>query len=759
MNYDRSLLFSYLEEDNIQRAYFRVRPLLTSQGDVRAEAAQLWPNEGGLRIVPDRNEQHTFKVRMRTLGSFCVVDLRDQPAEAGKIRTNKNYRPDRGEVNQYILYSDTVHELPENSFYQVLSGKADDYSALATEAITPLFFIREDDTFYGPVCKTVPARPETAKAAEGILVDLPCPDGVNRLMLCMDDAPAQTPSVPLAKADDQPADPQAESEAPVPAVHNAPIPLPEPAAPAAKDAAPAELPIAEKLTILEADTSHEDALRRLDKPVSTGANLLRTEKAALPETTPVKTEGLSGTPLIQMPLRMSASPAKNRTQEAVHTQCTVGKYEPPAQPLPNGTRMRDVLNPVETACTHFRSAWHAAGAHEQLADFILGLEGVRPLLEKKLCSGNHVTVTQHVLRGRLHDLEAERLTALCELDKANRDLDSYKQQLISGMAARIAKETAALEAACTQAREQADCLKAQVNALTHQRDALEAKIAELQSNTLPEAAARLMAEMQFAAPAAGIPLRMSPIAGEKASSDEIITRLMGVFEASGVAIDRNMAIVLIVLLARSRRIGLSCATPAPLATLVHNCMAAMGWLDSYAHQYAAEQKPVCGARPVDATPAVLMTSLPNFAPIDGLTKLCLNRSAAGLIRNAAYDAHPWPVLILPNLPFVPEIEAKDVKPVSFASLQAVTEKEYASFAEIDRVLAPILQAAIPLSGASRKEMHRFVAICAGLLEGGLPVAIDWAILLWIVPALEKGTRNYAAVKALLDEFPLSLSKL
>ena len=50
MNFDRSLVFSYIEEDNIQRAYFRVRPLLTMDGNIQQEAVQLWPNEGGLRI-------------------------------------------------------------------------------------------------------------------------------------------------------------------------------------------------------------------------------------------------------------------------------------------------------------------------------------------------------------------------------------------------------------------------------------------------------------------------------------------------------------------------------------------------------------------------------------------------------------------------------------------------------------------------------------------------------------------------------------
>lgn len=116
MSIDNQLLFCYLEEDNIQQAYFRVRPLLTPDADIRQEAMNQFPVEGCLRIVPDRNEQHTFKSRMRDLGHYCLVDLANLPAEATKIRTNKNFRPDKGEPNQFILYSDTVHELPAHSF-------------------------------------------------------------------------------------------------------------------------------------------------------------------------------------------------------------------------------------------------------------------------------------------------------------------------------------------------------------------------------------------------------------------------------------------------------------------------------------------------------------------------------------------------------------------------------------------------------------------------------------------------------------------
>ena len=108
MKCDREIVFSYLEEDNTQRAYFRLMPLLTVSGDVQEEAARLWPDHGALRIVPDKNEQGYFKDRMRELGHFCIMDLTPFPPEANKIRTNKNYRPDKEEKNQYILYSDIV---------------------------------------------------------------------------------------------------------------------------------------------------------------------------------------------------------------------------------------------------------------------------------------------------------------------------------------------------------------------------------------------------------------------------------------------------------------------------------------------------------------------------------------------------------------------------------------------------------------------------------------------------------------------------
>lgn len=750
MNFDRSLIFAYIEEDNVQRAYFRVRPLLTLDGNIQQEALQLWPNEGGLRIVPDRNEQHTFKARMRQLGSYCVVDLRTQPAEAGKIRTNKNFHPDRGEVNQYILYSDTVRELPSHTFYHLLDGQAEDFAELAKTAITPLFYIRQADTLYGPVEREQPVLPAPAEETEGVLYGLVCPDQVQRMILCIDSA-IRNNVTQETPADEAPAE-QPSVDEPVPA---------EATTPPADDTPGDVIPIGETLNILDSSKGHDATIQQLDQPVSSGANLLKQPVAAqLSVDADVKEKPLSGTPLVKTPLHVSTQPAKNVTQEIVTSQWSVGKYVPPAQNLPAGTAMHAVKNPVEAACAHLREAWNASGAHEQLADFLLSLDGMKPLLETKLCNGDTNTVMQRVLRQRLLDLEAERLSALCELDKAKRDLDAFKQTLITGLKDRLDRECKELENSKKTASSQVDALKQQVTALTLQRDALLGKVRDLQHNAIPEIIARQAAEAHMLVPmAGGTPLPLSPVSGEFVPVEALICRITDACKASGITIDRNTAIALLVLIAFSPRIGIACPTSAALATLMKNIASALGWKSSFAQQISAEQHPVIGVHPVDGTPAILSTTLPGYAPVDGATKLMMNRNVVGLVRNSSYEVSQWPVLMLPPLPFVPEFDAEQQPAVSAASLAQLGTHSCAANAELDTVLTPVLQAAAPLSGSAMKELYRFVAICAGLMEGGLPSAVDWGLVLWVVPALERSSKSSAAVKALLDEYPLSQSKL
>lgn len=723
MNFDRDLVFSYIEEDNMQRAYFRVRPILTVHGDVQEEAAKLWPDDGCLRVVPDRNEQHTFKDRMRTLGGWCVMNLTVFPADANKIRTNKNYRPENGERNQFILYSDAVQALPEHTFFEVLPGKAEDFASLAKSAVTPLFYIRQEDTLLGPIHKAAPEKPAPAEEAAGTLFPVTCPDGAQRTILCIEPAPAQKQSENAAAvSDDSP------------------------------------LPIGKPLNILDESKDFEETLHQLDQPLSKGANLLHRSDPASAISAPAP-QSLSGTPLFRSPIRTALPQPKNKLQEVVSSQWRVARNEPPADPLPVGATMHHVANPVEIACQGMKAAWQVPEAHTQLIDFLLSLDGMRAKLEPRLSETAGETALQHVLQSRLQDMEAERLSTLFQLDKAKEDLEGFRRSVAASLKEKARAENAKDSEIQSAHKSSMEELKAQINALITQRDELQSRLDALRQDEYPAALSKALADAQLAMPVNGIPLRMSGVSGSQTDPEEIIQRVMNACQSSGLTLRRNHVVAMLVLLAVSPRIGIATATPGAAATLMRNIALSLGWIKGFAHQVTPEQKPLVSALPVESTPVVLLTSLAAYAPIDSLTKVMLSQTVAPLTRNVAYASCSWPIVSLPALPFMKELpETHSGAPVSMASLKTMAERSGATDAEIDQVLSALFQQIAPLSGASSRELHHFVSACAAMMEGGLAAACDWAILLWILPALERNAKTIAAVKPLLEEYPLSLSR-
>lgn len=723
MNFDRDLVFSFIEEDNMQRAYFRVRPLLTVHGDIQEEASALWPDDGCLRVVPDRNEQHTFKDRMRTLGGWCVINLTTFPADANKIRTNKNYRPENGERNQFILYSDTVQPLPAHTFFEVLQGKAEEFVTLAQSAVTPLFYIQQEDTLLGPVDRSKPESPSPAAEAAGTLFPLTCPDGTQRTILCIEPSPAPQKSKPASSIPDD-----------------------------------APLPIGKPLNILDESKNFEETLHQLDQPLSRDANLLHHSESAAPAPAPAP-QSLSGTPLFRAPMRTALPQPKNKLQEVVASQWRVARNEPPADPLPAGATMHHVANPVEIACQGMKAAWQVPEAHTQLIDFLLSLDGMRAKLEPRLSETAGETALQRVLQNRLQDMEAERLSTLFQLDKAKEDLESFRRNVAASIKEKIRAENVRDSELQSAHKASMEDLKAQINTLIAQRDELQSRLDALRQDEYPAALAKALADAQLAMPVNGIPLRMSGVSGSQTDPEEIIQRVMKACQASNLTLTRNQAIAMLILLAVCPRIGVATTTPAAAATLMRNIALCLGWIKGFAHQVTPEQKPLVSASPAESTPAVLLTSLAAYAPLDSLTKVMLSQTSASLTRNIAYASCSWPIVSLPALPFIAELaESHSGAPVSAASVKAMAEQSGATDAEIDQVLAGLLGQIAPLSGASSKELHRFVSACAALMEGGLAAACDWAILLWILPALERNAKTIAAIKPLLEEYPLSLSR-
>ena len=82
------LCVGILEEDNPLKSFFRFKPLLIAQegGYQPFSSAEPFPESGCLRIVPDKNESGHFKARMRRIGRYALLDLREHPGENDKIR-------------------------------------------------------------------------------------------------------------------------------------------------------------------------------------------------------------------------------------------------------------------------------------------------------------------------------------------------------------------------------------------------------------------------------------------------------------------------------------------------------------------------------------------------------------------------------------------------------------------------------------------------------------------------------------------------
>lgn len=729
MNVYQELVFSYIEEDNTQRAYFRVKPLLAPSGDVRQEAQAAWADEGALRIVPDRAEQYHFKDRMRTLGSFCVMDLTHTTEDANKIRTNKNYNPAKGERNQYILFSDAVQPLPDHSFFHVLEGTADQAPELAKQSVTPMFYVKDGDTMYGPLNRGQVGDVNPAAPAEGTLYALDCPDGVTRTLFCLPQAP---------QAEEVPVQPAAEEE---------------------------KLDIGCKLHILDENKDFDAQLSAISQPLSASANLLAASSSRTSAPHPMHSAQLSGTPLMRSSFRAATPKPKNQLQEVVSAQWRAARYEPPAASLPAGATLHPVENPVEEACRCLTQAWKFPEAQQQLLDHVLSLPGIGQRLTA-LRTGESTggeTPLQSVLSARLQDLEAERLSALVELDKAKADLDQFRKAQLEQLRSQKAKELEALELDATARRDSVEMLQQQLTALTAQRDALQAEVDKLQQESLPQVLAEAMAKAQFTAPMSGTPLRLSPVPGEAVAPEVLLQRLLQGLHDAGCPLTREDAVTLLTLLACFPRFGLVASQFAPAVAFLQACFAACGWSSGLKVQENAEQHPVLSAPVADATPAAVVSPLMLPAMDAPVRTILLGKNAAHFCRAAAWEMAPWPLWLLPQLPVFDAAKvACALPPISAATLEAVAAMSGATDAELDRCLEPFVTVLEPLgllTGNVLTDMKHFIRVAAALMPGGLVTAIDRGLALWLGAMALGGSRISAALGNLVGEYPLTASLL
>ena len=126
----KKLIIGRIQEDDEKKSYFRVRPLAIKNEngfEYAGESKDEFPNEGFMRIIPDRNElknEHgNYRTRMQDLGTYCVIDLRNHAGYGEKIRDNAHYNS--GDVNAKIIYSDVIQAMDPGFMAEVVTPDQD----------------------------------------------------------------------------------------------------------------------------------------------------------------------------------------------------------------------------------------------------------------------------------------------------------------------------------------------------------------------------------------------------------------------------------------------------------------------------------------------------------------------------------------------------------------------------------------------------------------------------------------------------------
>ena len=712
MNFQGKAVLVYLEEDNIARAYFRVQPLMTQDGPVGPVVAD-YPDDGFLRIVPDKNEQHTFKERMRTLIGLCLVDLRIFPMDASKIRTNKNYAPTRGENNQFIVYSDAVRALPDDLLFQVV-GEND-----VKNAVTPFVYIRNGANIQGPF------RREDGQSA-GETAQLP-PDSceihsvqVNGQELLFYWPKKEEPAVQEKPAEEKPFE----------------------AAPAAPVAA-AEAPEGEEAPAAQQNAFEQ--IQSLNEQLSENANRLHVPSVAAPvDFMPEQpSRPLTGTKLYQTPQRQNAPRrAHNPLMEAVENQRYAARYETryeaPGATISQNAELKEVHNPADALKRALQGMSHSPEAQRQAADVILNESGMRVMLSKALAHETN-DLTLAAMHSQLQELEAERLMTLMQLDDAKKNLSAAHEEALGKLNMAEQKKVDQLHIAQQTAQNALDQLNKAIEPIEKKRQEMAQRLEEMQGI--------LENHSHFVCP---------PV-GQDAVKAQLIERVEKAMQAAGFAIEEGDAQSMLTAFAL-------CLEEEGMEFRAESCDDAWLGLKAFA---AALGTHAVEFKPEEEAVVVPGGSAPIFVQTSNTQHALITNTHLGILGSADEYSDEWlvpyasiPLYAAPDtlpqpLPCFPPVCKESILREMLVESELSGETK-AMIASLRKAMADLNK---PLPLRSVGLMSRFIAATQNDLKGGVAEAIDRACCLYVAPHILDFGLDLEAVKPQLAAMPRTLKAL
>lgn len=513
MSLPGKLCIGILEEDNPLKAYFRFKPLLVVEDGRYIPYAEphAYPEDGCIRIVPDKNESYKFKARMRQMGLFAVVDLRTHPDENDKIRPNKNYREGSPERNAFILYSDVILEPTPETLFEILpEAEPDGPRPLPRTASVLLRGESLDLERYEWT-----ADPETGEHCTLIATGKRlAPDAVQAFDL------ADFAGNPLSFAITIPA-PSAEKPAPLP-----PEPRKAPVKPDAPESRPA--PVERPAEPRPKAAAPENA----DKP------WIHRDRSMLPQPVDPRLPPSQRSLAVQSGMNPRRGRSLQELIDEKWQQSRLGQLGQPVAPIHTGAPLS---SPVESAVEAVREVWNQPQLRQDLLQSLGGIEEFGASLQECREAARKLDIERH-----LEGLEARRLALLGELDHLTLKHEETREALLQQLRERASGDLADALARAQSARaEQAKYEQLADEARAAAKDARQAVDAlageELERRLRDFALNQRMVERLNLLRGEAEPLPVAPEC-EKTDLDGLARRLLTRFEAEGLTLDREAAL-------------------------------------------------------------------------------------------------------------------------------------------------------------------------------------------------------------------------
>ncbi len=469
MSLPGKLTIGFVHEDNPVKSYFRFKPLLTLSEHnflpVDEGIAAQYPEDGFIRIVPDKNEISQFKARMRQLGRYCLLDLRRHPNENDKIRPNKNYAPDGTERNAHIVYSDVIAALSPEMACEVLDATGVfDGETITLRAPLPgtkYVAVKRDENLSGPWiwtesqdipgCITLSIAPghKRADAAleDAMLLTIPGAEGQPTLLYnpallnvtaILHEAPAEKPEPEAAPEaahapHTAPQPVQAPPASPVQLVQAPPAPPVQPAYSVGANVNPPAHPVG-----ADGNPPAQQPVQQpiqLQQPVQVQPAFSAAPQAA-PEAPAEKAwlvrddsypKAVSRRLREPIDMQSGINPRRGRSlSEVVDEQWRRSRCDQLGHPVPPEATTMPVMSPIERAVEALKEAWALPAARDSLIDALESDDALGYALRERYAPSGKTAADEAAER-----LEAARLQLINEVDALRLKRQDMRQALMT----------------------------------------------------------------------------------------------------------------------------------------------------------------------------------------------------------------------------------------------------------------------------------------------------------------------------------------